>query len=237
MDQPLGLERVMSARHAMTSLFLRAGMIGVEVGAGSRPFPVPADVSVSYGDIRDSDRLKTYFSGMATVGGNVRYDAQTMADFDEGSLDFVLSGHVIEHLQDPVGSIVNTLRVLRPGGFYIFAVPDMRFTFDRDRPETPTEHVLRDFQDGGAGTLRQAYLEHLTFVHPVLTGQTLPPAEIEHQATESAIRYPEFDVHFHAWTMRGFRELVEATRQIRALELVTAIPVENENIFVLRKPA
>lgn len=235
MDQGLGLQRVLSARLAMTSLFLKEGMFGVEVGAGSRPFPVPPDLTVSYGDIRDADLLNKYFSGELTVGGDARFDAQTMDGFASCSLDFVLSGHVIEHLEDPVGAITNTINVLKDSGLFILAIPDMRFTFDRNRPETSVEHLLQDYHDGGVGTRRQAYLEHLTFVHPVLTGQTLSDKDIEHQATESARRHKEFDIHFHAWTMEGFRKLLQTAQQICEFEIVTAIPVENENIFVLRK--
>jgi SAM-dependent methyltransferase len=210
-------------------------MAGVEVGAGSRPFPVPQNVTVSYGDIRDSERLATYFSGLDTIGGHATYDAQTMAGFADCSLDFVLSGHVIEHLENPIGAIRNTINVLKPGGFFILAVPDMRLTFDRDRPETSVDHVLRDFQDDGVGTRRQAYFEHLKFVHPIMTGAHLPAEEIEHQATASVLRYKELDVHFHAWTMDGFARMLTAARQFVPFDVVTAIRVENENIFVMRR--
>ncbi|HET6306533.1 MAG TPA: methyltransferase domain-containing protein [Rhodopila sp.] len=235
MDPGLGAERVMAARHALTSLFLKPDMVGVEVGAGTRPFPVPPHVRVTYGDIRDSEALKTYFSGRTTVGGHQTYDAQTMANFKPDSLDFVLSGHVIEHLQDPVGSIKNTINVLAKGGFFILAAPDMRLTFDRDRPETTVDHVLQDYADGGASTRRQSYFEHLTFVHPVLTGEHLPSAEIDRQATAAALRYKELDIHVHAWTMDGFRKMLEATQSIVPFTIVTAFPIENENIFVLQK--
>jgi SAM-dependent methyltransferase len=235
MDQGLVEQRVLSARLAMTSLFLEDGMFGVEVGAGSRPFPVPPNLTVSYGDIRDADLLNKYFNGASTVGGDARFDAQTMEGFAACSLDFVLSGHVVEHLEDPVGAVAHTINVLKDGGLFIFAIPDMRFTFDRNRPETSVEHVFQDYRDGGISTRRQAYFEHLTFVHPVLTGQTLSDEDIEHQATESARRHKEFDIHFHAWTMEGFLEVLKATQRVCEFEILTAIPIENENIFVLRK--
>ena len=43
-------------------------------------------------------------------------DAQTFDGIDNDSLDFVISAHVIEHLRDPIGSIVNAIRVLKAGG-------------------------------------------------------------------------------------------------------------------------
>ena len=34
-----------------------------------------------------------------------------------------------------------------PGSILYLAVPDKRYTFDADRPVTPTDHVLRDYQE------------------------------------------------------------------------------------------
>src|SRR5436189_131003 len=83
-----------------------------------------------------------------------------IAVIDNDSLDFVISAHVIEHLRDPISSVVNAIRVLKVGGIHVLVVPDMRYTFDRNRPETTVEHVLTDFADGGVSTCRNAYEEH-----------------------------------------------------------------------------
>lgn len=230
----LSLERVLTARAAVTSLFIKGE--GIEVGAGSRPFPVPDHAIVRYGDIRDADELKEYFNSLPTVGGEQRFDAQTMVGFEHGSLDFVLSGHVIEHLKDPIGSIVNTMAVVKRGGVLVLSVPDMRFTFDRTRPETTVEHAVKDFADGGLSTVKQAFEEHLRYCHPIMTGgQTYDDFEIERQATLSAARANEIDLHYHAWTMQGFFRLLQACREFTAINVEFAVPIENENIFVISR--
>jgi hypothetical protein len=76
-----------------------------------------------------------------------------------------ISGHGLDH-----------------GGIDLLVVPDMRRTFDRDRPETSVAHVLADFSDGGIGTCRDGYEEHLRYVHPILIGQRYSEAEIQRQA-------------------------------------------------------
>ena len=129
---------------------------GLEIGGGTRPFPVPTGAKVSYGDIRDPVSLKSYFKTDAVQSGEP-IDAQTLAGIADASLDFVISAHVIEHLRDPIGAIVNAIRVLEHGGIHLLVVPDMRRTFDRDRPETSVAHVLADFSDGGIGTCRDGY--------------------------------------------------------------------------------
>jgi SAM-dependent methyltransferase len=207
---------------------------GIEVGAGNRPFPLPDGARVIYGDIRDQAAVEKYFNS-ADVRSGTDIDAQSFAGIADNSLDFVISAHVIEHLRDPIASIVHAIRVLRPGGIHILAVPDMRFTFDRRRPETTVEHLLRDYEDGGAGTCRQAYEEHLRYVHPELTSEHYSEAEIEWQSSESSKRWQAFDVHFHAWTRDGFEALLAAAAKYAPFSVEKAVSVVNENIFVLRK--
>jgi len=49
--------KIFASRSALGS-FLKG--TGIEVGAGNRPFPVPQNVEVIYGDVRDSDSQKKY---------------------------------------------------------------------------------------------------------------------------------------------------------------------------------
>ena len=225
-------DQIRRARRAIASRFLKGN--GLEVGAGSRPFPVPDGVRVFYGDIRDRESLESYFKRREIKTG-AEIDAQTFAGLDSGSFDFVISAHVLEHLRDPVGSIVHAVRILKPGGVLLLVVPDLRYTFDRNRPETTVEHALRDYQDGGESTTRQGYEEHLRYVHPYLTGEDYPEHEIQRQAAESAKRWPELDVHFHAWTRDGFQLLLFAVADLAPFDIEAVEFVVNENIFVLRK--
>jgi hypothetical protein len=207
---------------------------GLEVGAGTRPFPVPTGTKVSYGDIRDPVSLKTYFRTDAVQSGE-QIDAQTLGGIADASLDFVISAHVIEHLRDPIGAIVHAVRVLKDGGIHLLVVPDMRRTFDRHRPETSVAHVLADFRDGGVGTSQQGYEEHLRYVHPILTGRSYAEAEIQRQATEAARLWPKYGAHFHAWTCAGFVALLDAASDLAPFRLIETASVVNENLFVLRK--
>lgn len=220
------------ARAAVAARYLQGE--GIEVGAGSRVFPVPKNVHVIYGDIRDHSTLEAYFGGDEVRSGR-KIDAQTFAGINDDSLDFVISAHVIEHLRDPIGSLANAFRILKPEGLLILAVPDMRFTFDVKRPETTVEHLLEDFRDGGAATCRQAFEEHLRFVHPYFTGEHYSEEEIEWQVTENTRRWWDFDIHYHAWTQAGFEALLAAVAKFLPLEIEEAVQVVNENIFVLRK--
>jgi len=51
-------------------------------------------------------------------------DGQKLVGIEDGSYDIVFSSHFIEHLHDPLEGLLNQWRVLRPGGYLIFQVPD-----------------------------------------------------------------------------------------------------------------
>ncbi|MBA3963468.1 MAG: methyltransferase domain-containing protein [Chthoniobacterales bacterium] len=208
--------------------------VGLEVGAGARPFPLPDHAQAIYGDIRDNDALVKFFRTTEVISGQL-IDAQTLAGFPENSFDFLVSAHVIEHLRDPLGAIVCGFRVLKAQRPFIIVVPEMGSTFDRNRPETTVEHALRDFRDGGESTCFQAYEEHLRFVHPYLTGQHYEESEIQRQAAENTKRWRDFDVHFHAWTKAGFAALLHAAAEITPFRIEETVTAANENIFVLRR--
>ncbi len=218
------------ARRAFAAAFVRGS--GIEVGAGSRPFPIPAGVQCYYGDVRDAGQLTEYFgTDRVTVSGEI--DAQTMANVPLASQDFIISAHVIEHLWNPIGAIEAAVSRLKPGGHFLLVVPELTATWDRMRPSTTLEHMLADWKDGGEGTRLQAYIEHTRYVHPLLTGETIPEHQIE--TTARAVMDAGMDLHVHAWQTRGFRELLDHLAPRLGFEVVAELTNVSENLFVLHR--
>ncbi|GEM_PF-727315 len=60
----------------------------------------------------------------------------------EGSQDFVISSHVIEHFFDPIKAIKEWQRVVRPGGYVFIIAPHKERTFDKERSRTPLAELL-----------------------------------------------------------------------------------------------
>jgi SAM-dependent methyltransferase len=54
----------------------------------------------------------------------LKVDCQDLAMFKDNELDFIVSSHLLEHLPDPIESLTEWKRVLRPGGVLAIAVPD-----------------------------------------------------------------------------------------------------------------
>ena len=198
---------------------------------GDRRWPLPPSVDCFYGDVRDGERQTAYFKNNNVVLDRL-FDAQTFAGVSDGFLDFVVSAHVIEHLQDPIGALRATMRVLRTGRIALLAVPDMRHTFDRDSPPVGLDHLLPDLGDGGAGTRLDACLEHARCVHPLLTGSGFSDTDALEQARQ--LSHADMDLHFHAWTGDTFKEHLLAIADGQ-FSMEGHVPVQNENIFLLRK--
>jgi SAM-dependent methyltransferase len=58
------------------------------------------------------------------------------------SQDFVVSSHVIEHFFDPIQTLQEWLRVVKPGGYVFVTAPHRDRTFDRDRSRTTLQELI-----------------------------------------------------------------------------------------------
>jgi hypothetical protein len=124
------------------------GLAGIEIGGSvHNAFCIAGCLNTDFTDrsaeLAD-DQMRAY--GEAT-----RVDIVCLGDdlpFPDGSLDYVLSSHVIEHFYDPIGTLQEWQRVVRSGGYLFMIVPHRDRTFDRDReltsiPELQDRHTLR----------------------------------------------------------------------------------------------
>lgn len=229
LHEAVGYTEVMAHRRALAFVFLNGS--GLEVGAGDRPWPVRPDVNVFYGDTRDAIGLRDYFNNDGVhFGGYI--DAQSFVGFRDNSVDFVISGHVIEHLPDPIGAIRHTIRVIKDQGIFLLAVPDMERTHDRNRPPTTLEHLILDSEDNGQGTRLQAYEEHVRYVHTYYHA-AIPESEMPNEVHK--ISSADMDIHWHAWTGKTFLQLLNYLSDSLPMEVLAHVPIRNENIFVIRK--
>jgi predicted SAM-dependent methyltransferase len=206
---------------------------GIEIGAETWPMRLPpgarvryvdrlsrADYIAEYGDaIRASDR-----DPYAMPETDVIDDAGTLATLADGSVDFVVANHVLEHLEDPIAALENFLRVLRPGGVLFLTLPDARHSFDARRERTTVEHLLRDHREGPQVSRREHYEEWAA----VIEGAS-GPAVAERVA---AFEREDARHHFHVWELDDFLALLRALELPCVLE--AALVNDTEFAVVLR---
>lgn len=214
-------------RQALAGRYL-AGQ-GLEIGALHLPLPVPSGAHVRYVDWRGAEASRRHYPELrrqALVQVDVVDDGERLQQFADASQDFVIANHFLEHCQDPVGTMLHHLRVLRPGGVLFYAVPDGRYTFDRGRPLTTLEHIVHDHKNGPAAS-RQGHFEEF-FAHQGLTGSALT------ERVQQALAGNE-ETHYHVWTAGTFGPVVDYLEQIAPVQCECLISSDPEFVCVLRK--
>ena len=119
------------------------GKRGIEIGASAHnPFNIEGTTFVDFTDSTDTSFKQ---DELEHVGMTQRVDVVAMAwdlPFEDGSQQFVLSSHVIEHCFDLIGTIEEWFRVLEPKGIVFMIIPHMDRTFDKDETPTPVEELV-----------------------------------------------------------------------------------------------
>jgi SAM-dependent methyltransferase len=204
---------------------------GIEIGAAQFPVHLPKKAKVRYVDLfTEEDIRKAWpiYKKLDIVHIDVVDDAEKLSKFKPGSLDFIIANHFLEHCLDPIGTLINMTKKLRSGGVLFFAIPDKRYTFDKDRDITPYEHLLEEHSDKTKKFLWEHTVEFFTLAEPY-------DGDIEKRARE--VIESGFRIHYHVWTSR---ELIDLFTRLRAdfnlkLEIKAMISSGNEAIFILSK--
>lgn len=157
-------------------------------------------------------------------------DGERLATLGNGTQDFVIANHFIEHCQNPILALQNLFRVLKAGGVLYLAVPDKRFTFDVERPCTTPEHVMRDFTEGPESSKLQHFEEWARLVNKRV-GETEVAEEVRNLIDR------DYSIHFHVWGARELLEFVVTVRQVLRFEVELFLRNGMETVLILRKPA
>lgn len=186
----------------------RLSGVGLEVGALAAPFPLPLHCTTIYADMKSYNDLRQSnvdepWADMVIPTMNTKFETLD-AVLDE-SLDYIVASHVIEHTRDPIGAIGNAYKKLRPGGTLLLVTPDMRRTFDRERPLTPLAHLIEDFKEPSHDRDAEHHQHFHKFSFPA------PPELYERRwSTSWSTQQP---IHHHTWVYNSFAEMVEWLRQ------------------------
>jgi hypothetical protein len=227
---PLWLDHPFALRDVLARKFLSGS--GLEIGALNQPQRVPRLARVHYVDRMCTADLRLQYPdvrGMVEVE-HVE-DGETLAGIADGSQDFLIANHFLEHARNPIGTLRRFAAVLRAGGAAFITVPDHRGTFDRRRPPTTIEHLLKDDAEGPAW----GESDHLREFVTLAMNQTGAEAE----ATIEHFRRTNYSIHYHVWSHQSFAEFL--SRVGPGLGFTVNAHLENaiatESICVLRKSA
>lgn len=120
------------------------GKRGIEIGAS-----IHNQFGLNTLNIDYTDDLTTAFKQeeIRLYGTHLKVDIVAPGDdlpFKDNIWDFVINSHVIEHFYDPVKTVKEWLRVVKPGGYVYMIIPHKERTFDRDRPRTTLAEIIEN---------------------------------------------------------------------------------------------
>lgn len=129
---------------------------GLEVGAMDCPYQFPTDCKVDYADIYDDKKLEKILN---KIPGNRFYKNKIVNpkyilkpnkyEFDEifdSEYDFVFSSHSLEHSPNPVNSLVEQIRIIKPNGIVYCIIPNKNYTYDRLRRTTDSKVLIEKYE-------------------------------------------------------------------------------------------
>jgi SAM-dependent methyltransferase len=185
---------------------------GLELGPGHQPFPVPEGVRVALVDqwVPEDSRALFYELDESVsfpvpdVVANL--DTDRLSAVADESQDFVIASHILEHMAEPVGMLVDIHRVLRPGGVLLALLPDRRRTFDRTRYGTGVDHVIAEHKAGTTVVDDDHIVEFILHAnHLMRRAEGIEPEPLTDELIEA---HRLRSIHAHCWTEDEFVDLL-----------------------------
>lgn len=181
---------------------------GIEIGALHHPLPLRGlpITQIRYVDRLSLAQLRRHYPELSRhelVRVDVIDDGETLSTIADRSLDFIIANHFIEHARDPIGTIRNWLAKLKPGGLVYMAVPDMRRTFDSERPLTSLDHLIKD---GLASETERSELDLMHFLEYARLVDKKAERDIESHVQH--LVQTGYSIHFHTFVPHTFLEML-----------------------------
>jgi SAM-dependent methyltransferase len=216
---------------------------GLELGPGHLPFPGAEALDVTYVDRWKPDHFRELFP---ELDGDVEVpdidvytdlDQQGLAAFSDDSQDFVICSHVLEHVAAPIALLEEMYRVLTPNGVLVLLLPDRRRTFDRYRPSTALDHLIREYLTDIRVVDDQHLFDFITLAEP---GEAYTRRPDDWTRDEFYEWHRDRSIHVHCWTEDEFDEvLAYCTDTLRfRWEIVDRLPLDDAGFefgYAIRK--
>lgn len=217
-------------RESIAGMYIKGH--GVEIGALHTPLRIPKSAKVRYIDRKSAlDLRKQYpeINSKELFNVDIIDDGEHLSKIKDSTQDFVIANHFLEHCQNPIGAIGNMLRVLKNGGVLYLSIPDKRYSFDADRPQTSIDHILRDYQEGPEWSKRQHFEEWTTYIGKL--------KDVEAEQHVLNLMNIDYSIHYHAWTQTEIIELVATLKKKFSFGFEVELICKNmgEVIIILKK--
>ena len=209
---------------------------GVEVGAESNPLVVTnRRVSIEYVDRlppEETSKLHT-IPLRRIVTPDYIGEADALNIFTDNKFDFVIANHLLEHMHDPIGAMIEWLRILKDGGILFLTIPNYRCNeYDFCRRPADIDHLINDYRTQPHNMKDEHWREFITKVE----GIDAEDPSFERRLAE--FRKIDFRIHMHVFDKRLLMDMLEFLiaigEKVRVLELFT-FKYSYEILLIIKK--
>lgn len=214
---------------------------GIEFGPLCTPLVRPEVGNIRYIDHASTDDLKKKYEGHTTVDieniVDVDYvwNGQPLRELIDGysEVDFAVASHVIEHVPNLIGWLLEIHSILKVGGILSLAIPDKRFCFDFKRQLTEPQHLVEAYLLRYTQPSPRMVFDHYSNVvqidgdiawnswdlppDPDRMRNTHKPAEALDKARRAAESGEYFDAHCWVFTPESFLDNLSVLVQLNLL--------------------
>ena len=208
--------------------------LGLEIGPLHRPMVKHEKMNVKYIDRCTVAELRAHYPELASlplVEPDIIGDAENLRTVEDSKFDFLIAAHVIEHMKNPLESMKQWFRVLKPGGKLYLIVPDKRVTFDKKRVRTTMEHIVLDYQRPSDSRDYEHFLDYAVHVHDIAGSAAIIEAD--------RLLKTDYSIHYHIFLPEDVVRLLSwfsgNVQNIRVLEGPCMAPGSDEFHFMLEK--
>jgi SAM-dependent methyltransferase len=134
----------------------------------------------------------------AEPGMQYIHEATDLTSIADGSYDFLLASHILEHVANPLRALQEFHRVLKPKGTILVVVPTRLHTFDHRRPVTTFAHLEADLA-ANTGESDMTHLDEIVSLHDLERDERAGSRE---EFRERCLRNPEDRcMHHHVFDL------------------------------------
>jgi SAM-dependent methyltransferase len=215
-----GVHRLLDRRY----LYSLCTGAGVEIGPGPKPQILPSDeTAVRYVEQSPPQKWAELYGGDSLVPvDDSLWDHYVVGNADAvpvepGSLDFVFSSHVVEHLANPLGHFAYWSTLLKPGGRVVAVIPDREGCKDFVFRRSSTEEIEAEFRAGAMGVELRHYERWAKHRLPGHSAQNI---------MESGR-----SIHVHFYTAKSMRDILARFHAQAGYSAASIISSQNHKDF------
>jgi predicted SAM-dependent methyltransferase len=206
---------------------------GLEVGALHEPLKLSSKATVKYVDrlsVADLRRHYPELNHLNLVDVDIIDDGERLTTISNNSQDFIIANHMLEHCMNPIQTLQTFLSKIKKDGVIYAAIPDKRFSFDRDRPLTTFMHLVDDY-----------YNKNDHFQHYMEWSRLVDKKQGEQDILNHAnhLLQMKYSIHFHVWDYYSFVDFLLKTSQFLNFSFdvlnISFSDHHNEIITIIRK--